>query len=155
MSARAPRRRFASPFVVTLAAAGTAACTTSPPQSRPVEPAPTTGTGPDVEPTPGSPAGPKARVWTVTKIKGQAECLARMNVDCPNPKPKLGTPVASCNPPAPAPYTCPEGLADGQTMQIVLRDGATECFEQPPPMKGPPNVVCNPPPPRKVECPKH
>jgi hypothetical protein len=181
MSARAPRRRFASPFVVTLAAAGSAACTNPPrpepptsnppPPGQPEEPEPTptptpepTVQPPTTEPTtaaPGAPAPVDAKRepakfemrWTVSKLKGQADCQAFLDPNCP--KPEKGKPVPTCNPPPPTKYACPADFADGQSMKIILRVGATECFEQQPAMRCPENAKCNPPPPRKVECPKH
>jgi len=90
--------------------------------------------------------------WTVMKVKGQAGCKAYVDVNCPKPEP--GKEMATCNPPAPINYACPDGMADGASLKIILRAGATDCFVDRGPMACPPNAKCNPPPPRKVACPE-
>jgi hypothetical protein len=94
--------------------------------------------------------------WSVTKIKGNDDCRAYLDPNCP--KPEKGKPVATCNPPPPYKYACPPSLKDGESMQIVLRVGSTECFaelpfECPKPVPGKPQRTCNPPGPTKVACP--
>jgi hypothetical protein len=182
MSARQLRRSFATPFIVTLASSSmVAACGPKPlprhenppgpaghtnppaPEPKPTEPAqPTTGepTPAPVEPaTPGAPAPQAAKEpakyeqkWTVMKFKGNADCQAMVDVNCP--KPEKGKAVPTCNPPPPIKYACPTGFADGDTLKIILRVGATECFVDFGPMKCPEGAKCNPPPPRKVACPE-
>jgi hypothetical protein len=90
--------------------------------------------------------------WTVMKIKGNPDCMAMVDVNCPKPEP--GKAVPTCNPPPPIKYACPSSLKDGETMKIVLRAGATDCFIDPGPTRCPDNAKCNPPPPRKVACPE-
>lgn len=166
MAARSPRRTFANPFVVTLAAITPLAATTvfaepdtkpSPPSKNPPAPKPEAKPNPKtVNPPPPKPV-PKPepakfeRHWTVSKIKGKASCEADPDADCPKPEP--GKPRHTCNPPPPIDYACPSGLADGETLKIVLRVGATECFQERAPTTCPPNAKCNPPPPRKLACP--
>ncbi|MBA2542661.1 MAG: hypothetical protein H0V17_23660 [Deltaproteobacteria bacterium] len=86
------------------------------------------------------------------KPKGRADCQAMVDVQCPKGEP--GKPMPTCNPPPPIKYACPTGFEDGDTLKIVLRAGATECFVDFGPSTCPANAKCNPPPPRKVACPK-
>jgi hypothetical protein len=174
MSARAPRRHFASPFVITLASVP--ACTTANPTPptqtyepvanppRPTEiavepdpeptppPAPEPAPAPEPEPEPvdAKPAA-RERRWTVMHPAGSKECKAFLDSSCPSPPP--GQPMPSCNPPPPTKYACPDWLAEGETVKIVLRAGATDCFTVPAAPRCPPQTRCNPPPPRKVACP--
>ncbi len=176
MSARQLRRTFATPFIITLAGSSLAvACGPKPlpkhdnppgpsVHSNPPapDPKPTPETTPDTTPVPETPkASPPEAVkepakfeshWTVMKFKGQADCHAMVDVNCP--KPEKGKPVATCNPPPPIKYACPAGFKEGDTLKIVLRVGATECFVDREPMKCPEGAKCNPPPPRKVACPE-
>jgi len=87
----------------------------------------------------------------VFKTKGKEECSAVVAVDCPKPQP--GKPMVTCNPPAPQPYTCPDGFADGDSLKLILRAGDTECYVDYGPMHCPKGARCNPPPPRKLPCP--
>jgi hypothetical protein len=172
MSARAPRRRFASPFVVTLAAIPAVGACNPPPPQRPVqpepavmqEPAPTPTEQPAPatnEPVVASPDEPEPAdkgepakvemIWTVTKVKGAADCQAFLDTSCPKVDP--GKPMPTCNPPPPTKYACPPNLADGGSIKIILRAGATECFQKYEPIKCPQGAKCNPPPPRKLACP--
>ncbi len=179
MSARIVRRTFAAPFVITLAACSSSA-PTSPPHNNPPDPnwnarsdaaQPTEPTPPTVDPKPiinSNPPRPDMtdknptpkpepakfeRKWTVTKAttKGKTDCYAMPEVQCP--KVEKGQPIPTCNPPAPYPYTCPPGFADGDSLNIILRVGATECFVDRSPMKCPKGARCNPPPPQKIACP--
>jgi hypothetical protein len=176
MSARTPRRTFAHPFVVTLAAVP--ACTSPrpphqnpPPPPTPTEPAspdtaqtpptaPTAPTTPDPAspppaPAPGAPAQGKAKPpdytqrWYVTK--NGATCLATPHLECPTAPP--GQPAPTCNPPPPSAYRCPDGVTDA-SFTVVRYANTVQCVIQPPPPKCPPNAACNPPRPRPVECPK-
>jgi hypothetical protein len=162
MSARLPRRTFATPFVVTTTLAACSSPQKPPEHTRNPPP-------PDVKPDPGSgggdPSGGEPTTpttgtpsefemhWTVMKIKGNPDCQAFMKVECPKPEP--GKPVATCNPPPAMKYTCPAGFKDGDTLNIVLRKGTSECYVDIPPIKCPPNASCNPPRPAKVDCPSH
>jgi hypothetical protein len=157
MSARTPRRRFASPFVVTLAAIPTAAAGCNPPPPQPPRVVDPPVVAAPAEPDPvdaGKPREPAKfeRSWTVMKIKGNPDCQAMRNDTCPKVDP--GKPIPPCNPPPPSKYVCPANLEDGNSIQIVLRAGATECFQKYEPIKCPQGAKCNPPPPRKLKCPE-
>lgn len=171
MSARVPRRSFASPFVITLAAAP--ACTPrpattpdAPTTDAPTTAAPTPDPQPEPEPTPDptgadpTPSDPPApvaadppRQWTLSsKADG---CTTQIIVSC---APKPGEPPRSCNPPAPQSYPCP---IDGEGVRMELganttiqSDGAGHCYVRQPSGPCPKGALCNPPPPREVPCPK-
>lgn len=121
---------------------------------------PTTGGAAPVEPPHKNPPAPQAvkepakyeQKWTVMKFKGNADCQAMVDVTCPKGEP--GKPMPTCNPPPPIKYACPSGFQQGDTLKIVLRVGATDCFADYGPTKCPDGVKCNPPPPRKVACPE-
>lgn len=176
MSARTPRRTFAHPFVVTLAAVPAcshpqrfhdnpppppppitnepaapdpaATAPTSPPEAAPTPP-------PAPAPTPGGPAQAQDKApdttqrWLVTK--NGATCLAQPKVECPRAAP--GKAMPTCNPPAARPYPCPDGVAQASFIVVQFANAVHCVIEQPPP-HCPPNASCNPPPPRRVECPK-
>jgi hypothetical protein len=171
MAARLPRRSFATPFVITLAAAP-AACYVQgnpPPSTYPQEPAPApsqtpppTQTPPPVEQTnpnqppptvitnPPRPQNPDTQVqatnqtsqWTV--FKSGDGCQAAVKTECPK--------GAMCNPPPPIKYACPENVTLPVT--VVTRDGGATCAIEFPMPSCPPNAACNPPRPRPVACPK-
>lgn len=82
----------------------------------------------------------------------KGSCKAYPRANCPKPEP--GKPIPTCNPPPPIDYTCFDGMSEGDSIAIVLRQGAVHCVRNLPPPKCPPNVACNPPPPQLVECPK-
>ncbi|HEU0032365.1 MAG TPA: hypothetical protein VFQ53_17155 [Kofleriaceae bacterium] len=164
MASRTPRKTFAAPFVVTLAACGgksapppqppTPITTVEPAQPQPIaEPTagePTPATTPPIQANPPPPKVQPATYeqhWRVSK--GGDGCLAMPQVSCPEPK--NGGPRPTCNPPPPIKYACPTDV--DVPFEIVLREGATECFVVPPPMKCPKGAMCNPPRPRKVDCP--
>ncbi len=161
MAARSPRKIFASPFVVTLAAAcGPAA---PPPQqpvpSQPTPAEPTPAPTPTVvianppHPAPASETLPVSydQRWTV--MKSGADCHAMPKVDCPKPA-QPGGPMPTCNPPPPIKYACPEGWDGTSPMKIVQYANSTECLVEAEPIKCPPNASCNPPAPRRVACPR-
>jgi len=181
MAARSVRRSFASPFVVTLAAALPAASCYVQPASGPQGPqtgAQTTGptgTGGSPTDTPdhatttaGVEQAPAAgttvianpprptpatsdRTWTVTRQAGA--CSSTVMAACPTPLP--GQPAPTCNPPPPTAYAClPSMTTDGAQATIVQFKGQTTCQLKQPPISCPPNVMCNPPPPQKVACPQ-
>ncbi len=183
MAVRQIRRVFATPFIITLAGSSLAACGPKPlpkhenppgphsnppaPDTQPVteqKPPPTELLPPDPSkpiikrdnPPPEAPQAVKEPAkyeqrWTVMKFKGKDECSAMVDVQCP--KPEKGKVVPTCNPPPPIKYACPDDFKDGDTLKIILRVGATDCFVDRGPMTCPPNAKCNPPPPRKVACP--
>jgi hypothetical protein len=170
--ARLPRRTFAAPFVVTLAAcSGTH--TNNPPGPRPPEPPPaSTEPAPSTDPgSPGAPASepsagppihrnppppqPKPKPaeyeqhWYVTNVNGK--CSAMPRVDCPKAEP--GKPQMTCNPPPPIAYACPPN-APSENFNIALYKGATNCVIEVPPPKCPQGAACNPPAPQNVPCPQ-
>lgn len=160
MASRVPRTSFAASFVVTVAACGGSSPPPTtpqpPPTTSPVQPEPiaepTAGTDTTVAQGPAQTGGVEPakfeQKWRVTK-SGDT-CQAFVPVDCP--KPEAGKPTMTCNPPPPIRYACPPNVT--APFEIVLREGATECFVVPPAIKCPPKAMCNPPPPQKVECPK-
>jgi hypothetical protein len=180
MAARTPRRNFARPFVVTLAAAP--ACYTAPapppPQPPPAAPAaeaqpappptivanppPPESRTPPPEPTPPIPRRPPnvnpppphdvgpADGTKWTVFKTKDGCEATFHVECPHGEP--GKPMPTCNPPPPRPYTCPPNVTLDHPITIVASGGT--CMVEAPPMHCPAGAMCNPPPPRRVECPK-
>lgn len=178
MAARTVRRSFASPFVVTLAAAlPMAACYVQPgpprsggsqqvPNQQTPDHSTTTagaeqtpaGTGtivanpPRPAPVPATAPAPKQDLrWTITRASGT--CAAYAKVTCPEPPP--GQPKPMCNPPPPMKYAClPEMTTDGATVAVVQLTGQTTCQIEHPPIKCPPGAMCNPPPPQKVSCPQ-
>ena len=148
MAARAPRRNFASPFVITLAAIP--GCYRD---SKPVEPPHVNPPPPQPQPAPDptpAPAPQANREWRITKDKGS--CLSFASASCPTAP--AGQPQPTCNPPPPQKYApCPDGMADGASLIVTQLAGQSDCFVMPEPPKCPPNAACNPPPPRKVTCP--
>ena len=164
-ASRKPRRAFAVPLVMTIAAAP--ACVVkddSPPASssgptvrthenppRP-DPAPQPDPArPDPDPTPiePTPVQTKApdyhRNWTVM-MNDDGTCAAYMAVEC-----KKG---ATCNPPPPTAIACPEGITTARPVDIFASAGSWDCYVKPPEVKCPEKATCNPPPPRKTACPK-
>lgn len=159
-ASRKPRRAFAAPLVLTIAAAP--ACvvsgdpkpaTTPPPDpvlvSNPPPPPEHTQPPPAAQPDPAPPAAepPPAyqRNWTVM-LEDSGDCLAYADVQC-----KKG---ATCNPPPPQPVACPAGIQKGAPVKIYAQANTWDCYIMPPEVKCPEKATCNPPPPRKTACPK-
>ena len=164
MAARSVRKSFASPFVITLAAA---ACVESaPPPQQPAPqptPAPAPSPAPPVvvtNPPPPSSGGTAQTAqtytfdqrWTV--MKSSTGCQAMAKVECPKPS-KPGGPVPTCNPPPPMKVACPDGWDGKESITIVQYANQANCMIEPPPMNCPKGAACNPPPPRKVACPTY
>ena len=80
--------------------------------------------------------------WTVYKAKDG--CMAAIKVDCP--------PKATCNPPPPFKYACPDNVSLDKPVTVVTHDG-TSCFVEYEMPACPKGVACNPPRPRPVACP--
>jgi hypothetical protein len=166
-ASRKPRRAFAVPLVMTVAAMP--ACIV---ESKPAQP--TTGgtttrdnrdnrtpaprhenpprpTEPTTDPTPIDPVPAQTeapayhRNWTVTMQK-DGTCEAYMAVEC-----KKG---ATCNPPPPQPIECPSGITAARPVDIFASAGSWDCYIKPPESKCPEKATCNPPPPRKTACPQ-
>lgn len=72
--------------------------------------------------------------------------MAAIKVECP--------PKATCNPPPPFKYACPEGVSLDSPITVASYDSGATCFVEQAMPKCPPNVMCNPPPPKQVTCPK-
>jgi hypothetical protein len=83
--------------------------------------------------------------WTVYKAKDGSGCMAAIQVEC--------VPKATCNPPPPFKYACPDNVSLDKPVTVVTRDG-TSCFVEFPMPTCPPGTACNPPRPRPVACPK-
>ena len=106
-------------------------------------PPPTTTQGP------AQPAAPtqanQTTKWTVYKASDGTGCMAALKVEC--------VPKATCNPPPPFKYACPDNVSLEKPITVATYDG-TSCFVEFEMPKCPPNVACNPPRPRPVACPK-
>lgn len=175
MAARTPRRSFAAPFVVTLAAGSACYVQSSPPRqgpppqpppttSQPTQPGPqpppvivnpprptqptTTQTEPPPPPSPTPtppPVAPTSQKWSVYKTK-DGTCMAAVNVEC-----RKG---ATCNPPPPFKYDCPPNMSLEQPVTVALMPDGQSCQVEYPMPKCPQGVACNPPRPTPVACPK-
>lgn len=164
MAARSPRKIFASPFVVTLAAMPACFTGSSPPPQDPQvqpRPEPTPGEVVVANPPPTTPGGGgtgQAQTYTFdqrwTVMKSGEACSAMANVECPKAK-KPGDPVPTCNPPPPMKVACPDGWDGKAALTIVQYANQESCMIEPPPMRCPKDATCNPPPPRKVACPTY
>lgn len=165
MAARTPRRSFATPFVVTLAAAPACYVQSGPP---PQQPTPTTtatsttGTQPDPSTQPAQPTGQQPPPVMVNPPRPQAttpnakwriyadasgKCFSQPIATCP--------PNVMCNPPPPQAYECPTKIdlkAGAQT--IVSSADGMSCSVDWGPMNCPAGATCNPPPPVSVSCPR-
>ena len=80
---------------------------------------------------------------TISYDEGAFACRQMEDMQCPQ--------GATCNPPPPQPYACPENVT--QYPVVIVSDG-TMCQTERAPMHCPPHVACNPPPPKVVPCPK-
>ncbi len=164
MAARPPRRSFATPFVITLAAAPACYVTPvskpsdpprQPQETMPAQPPPPSTTAPAPAPaTQGpppvivNPPMPQAQTvspntkWSVYK-QADGACMAAVKVEC--------KPQATCNPPPPFKYECPQGATLPAT--VASNADGTACVLEYPMPKCPPNTACNPPRPTPVACP--
>jgi len=108
---------------------------------------------PDQKPEPPPPVDPVVepetpdyhRNWTVM-LADDGQCTAYLAVEC-----KTG---ATCNPPAPRPIACPDGITASRPVDIFASAGSNDCYIKPPEVSCPAKATCNPPPPRKTACPK-
>jgi hypothetical protein len=111
-----PRRTFAAPFILTIAAA-VPGCTRPDPATstiRTENPPP-----PDVV----TPEGDPYQTWTVQSSGGEM-CDAYLDVDCPPPE------EATCNPPPPAVVACPGGFAEGQQIRVLQLEEGGPCYSE-------------------------
>lgn len=145
---RAPRRTFATPLVVTVLGA---ACSAPPrPAPEPVRPPVTTGSA--AAGSGGTAPPPQAAVQRWIVSRSADGCVAAYQVECPRPSP--GGAIATCNPPRPIPYVCPDDVTADHPIEIRRFGGAPDCFAVPPPIDCPAGATCNPPPPRRLACPE-
>lgn len=141
MAARAPRRSFASPFVLTLAASlPAAACyVQSQPGPRGGTPARDHTAGPtpvrDHTSQPGDGARPPDHATTTAGAQ-------------PAPSPPVTT---ISNPPAPQPAPAPpvQTSTTDRRWTVSKSNGTCRVYED---ATCPPNATCNPPPPQKYAC---
>lgn len=108
-----------------------------PPEEQPTPPAPQPTEGPKrppimnpPRPTPPvgfktRPAEDRDRHWSVYRSKDT--CTAADTDVCTFPGRKPGDPVPPCNPPAPLPIKCIEGMADGASIAIRQLAHQTTC----------------------------
>lgn len=183
MALRAPRRSFATPFVITLAAIPACTVSSAPPPQEPqpqVQPAPTQPAQPgpgstivENPPRPGTePAqpGPSTGIHptpmqpapgsTTPATRDTIWYIAMQGTQCTAslrvecPKAEPGKPQITCNPPPPFAYPCPPNW-DGKTQLTVAQyQGTTECWAKGPGPTCAPNEKCAQPPATKVPCPK-
>ncbi len=158
MSARIPRKVFATPFVVTLAACGGGAGgePPQPPTPPTTEVTPTNPPAPDdhvLVPTATPSATPpvaKEQTWSLSK--NGKECTTVAAVDCSQPP---GQPQHTCNPPPAVKYACPAGVEIVEGTTIARPEGKTACELRRPPkyfsVDCPKGEMCNPPPPQHFE----
>jgi hypothetical protein len=182
MSARSPRRTFAAPLVVTVAAGALGACIIATKK----EPARiiTTNDGsagntanagsnaavdpvlppmPPMPPMPprGNPPPPRAPLATRAVADRDYSWIVSKNsdgscvaaIDVQCPTGKPGAAVPTCNPPPPMATTCPESM-QSPSIKVVQFKGSTTCMIQQAATACPPNTMCNPPPPTQVACPQ-
>ncbi len=138
---QAPSKPGQKAPVVVAPQPGTTQTPPKPGQKAPVVVAPQPGTTQGPPSTPATQSN-EAR-WTVYKDKKNG-CMAAIKVEC--------VPKATCNPPPPFKYACPDNVSLEKPITVVTYDG-TNCFVQVEQPKCPPNMSCNPPPARKVACP--
>jgi hypothetical protein len=124
MSARAPRRSFARPFVITVGAISAAACGGS-------------GKQPELIANPPSVTGARHEASWKVETTAPGQCTVT----------PCGADGYDCQPERAKPYPC---IPDRQSVVIIRHQGETECAYNsaaPPDMSCPPGVNCNPPPP--------
>lgn len=150
MAARTLRRRFAAPFVITVAALPLAHADKPAPPPRHPEERPTLRNPPP--PKNGPKTYPHDRRWRAERsATAKDSCVAYAHVECPPPGPD-GSRV-TCNPPPPATYKCAAGELASGAQPIIQRKGSTVCMVEHPPVKCPAGAQCNPPRPVRVTCP--
>ncbi len=155
---RKPRRSFAAPLILTVAAVP--ACVvasnkpaTSDPKNTPEQRDHRTGEGGENANPPGPHVNPPMQrkneydeKWSVS-LQDDGTCLAHADDGgCPE--------GASCNPPPPRPVLCPDGIQEGQWMSMWAVQGETGCWVSAADTGCPSNAKCNPPPPQATSCPE-
>lgn len=140
MSSRKPRRSFAAPLILTVAAlpgciaAGSkpANSTTTAPESRDhrgSEPDPVTMSNPP------PPDTSKDRSWTI-ELQQDGSCRATADDGRQSS------------------VACPDGISAGSAMSMWANAGSTECFVSYDSPSCPAGAICNPPPPKVSSCPQ-
>jgi hypothetical protein len=176
---RAPRRQFASPFVVTVTsvaatvAAAAAGCGPSEPKcGRGCNPpgsfgpderfVPDAAPAPDAEPPPlpeqdTAPVDPATTTFTLPTKDGPMSTVWKVykyGNRCEIELQPQCRPMSTCNPPPPTfhPYPCPKGIAIERPLTIIQPPDSTECTLYPSTDEC--SSAATPcPPPRKVRCP--
>lgn len=149
-----PRRSFAAPLILTVAAVPACVVATKPtntpgPEAKQPEQRDHRDKGHENPPGPHeNPPAPNVneydQSWQV-RLADDGSCLAYGEVSC--------EPGMSCNPPRPRPVVCPEGIAAGESYSLWANAGEIGCFTSPP-TSCPANATCNPPPPQAIDCPQ-
>lgn len=140
MAARTPRRSFAAPFVITLAAVPACYVQTAPPPNQPPPPPPQTE---PQSPPPQQPQGP------VTVTNPPRPTPPPQQPDPPPPRPPQPQPRPPQ--PQPQPTTPPVTTPHGDMAWTVFKnaDGCMAAIK----VECQPKATCNPPPPFKIACP--
>ncbi|MEO6772203.1 MAG: hypothetical protein ABI467_04170 [Kofleriaceae bacterium] len=135
MSARAPRQRFSSPFVITLAMAPACFVQSSTPPSQPIaQPEPGQPTQADPRPTP-----PPPQMQSPTFIANPPRPAPPATDPSPPPLSAVGSPP----PPPPPPPPDDRTWIVERTHGTCEARGITQC---------PPHAMCNPPRPQAYAC---
>ncbi|MEP7120445.1 MAG: hypothetical protein ABJE95_06035 [Byssovorax sp.] len=180
MASRAPRRCFATPFVVTLAVLpALPGCVESPAPQPPGSMNPPMPTGESTPPTPPTAPPPPPTATPTTGVSVRTPFLnpprpvvsGSASPD-PTPRPprewtiiKVGTsceivhsvqcpPNVKCNPPPPRRIACPANVDFSTPRHFTEIVGSSECVvaRESAPCK--PGTTCNPPAPQRVPCPE-
>lgn len=152
MAARTPRRSFANPFVVTLAAIPACVVSSNPPPSQqpgsgPTAAAPSKHANP---PTPGphtNPPPPRYKEPVVDDRTAPPTKVGQAGTTAPAPG---GAQPGQTQPAAPQTYNF------DQKWTVMASGGSCAAYVEvncPKPEKGKPVATCNPPPPIKYACP--
>jgi hypothetical protein len=179
-ASRRPRRAFAAPLVMTVAAIP--ACvvsqsdgpTTPPPHGGAAESRDHRGEGgdaPDVVANPPRPVAGDARVRSDVAVTERLELAEEPGDPAPSYERNWTVRIdakgaclayqdvqcptgATCNPPPPQPVACPAGITVDRPVHIFAQAGSHDCYVMPAPVRCPERATCNPPPPRKTACPR-
>ena len=95
--------------------------------------------------TPESTAPDHDRSWTVSMAK-DGTCSAMGETSCPA--------NAKCNPPPPTVVACPSNVTVDKPVKVWASAGSNDCYVNLDAGKCPAKATCNPPPPQKTACPQ-
>jgi len=165
-SSRKPRRTFAAPLILSVAALPACIVASNKPASstntdpeqrdhRQPDPETTDHRQPDGDPVViSNPPRPEPYVlrqdssydesWQIS-VEADGSCKAYGPNDCPG-EPK-------CRPAPARAVACPEGMQAGETWSLWADKGSTECFTMAV-SDCPKGATCNPPPPTRASCPE-